>query len=88
MPDYATFGEMLLIGLSEANKFLEETHSEMRFKESTELGEDVYCIFSARKKNGKPKEGEPDWHVSQKINAVNASNNLYSVEFSDEAVYS
>lgn len=59
MPDYATFGEMLLIGLSEANKFLEETHSEMRFKESTELGEDVYCIFSARKKNGKPKEGEP-----------------------------
>ena len=59
MPDYATFGEMLLIGLSEANKFLEETPSSMRFKENIELGDEVYCIFSARKKNGKPKEGEP-----------------------------
>ena len=63
MPDFATFGEMLLIGLSEANKFLEETPSPMRFKESIELGDEVYCIFSARKKNGKPKEGEPGKYI-------------------------
>jgi len=50
---------MLLIGLGEANKILEDTPTDLRFKESIELGEDVYAIFSARKKNGKPKEGEP-----------------------------
>ena len=35
----------------------------MRFKESIELGDEVYCIFSARKKNGKPKEGEPGKYI-------------------------
>ena len=57
--DYAKFGEMLLIGLAEANRFLEDIQSEFRFKESIDLGEEVYDIYSAKKKNGKPKDGDP-----------------------------
>jgi len=63
VPDFATFGEMLLNGLSEANKFFEDMQSEMRFKENIDLGEEVYDIYSAKKKNGKPKDGDPNWDM-------------------------
>ena len=57
--DFATFGEMLLTGLMEANKRFEEMESEFRFVENVELGEEVYDVFMAKKKTGKPKDGEP-----------------------------
>ena len=59
MHDFATFGEMLLTGLSEANKRFEEMESEVRFIENVELGEEVYDVYMAKKKSGKPKDGEP-----------------------------
>ena len=63
--DYATFGEMLLSGLSEANKTFEEMESEYRFIENVDLGEEVFDVYMAKKKSGKPKDGEPskwNWH--------------------------
>ena len=59
MQDYYTFGELLLTGLHEANKLLEEMQSEARFVESVEGGEEVYDVYMAKKKTGKPKDGEP-----------------------------
>ena len=59
MQDFATFGEMLLTGLMEANKRFEEMESEFRFVENVDLGEEVYDVFMAKKKTGKPKDGEP-----------------------------
>ena len=59
MQDFATFGEMLLTGLIEANKRFEEMESEVRFIENVELGEEVYDVYMAKKKSGKPKDGEP-----------------------------
>ena len=50
---------MLLIGLAEANSFLEEMQSDFRFKEDLSLGEYVYDLYTAKKKNGKPKDGDP-----------------------------
>ena len=50
---------MLLTGLCEANKRFEEMQSEHRFVENVELGEDVYDVYMAKKKTGKPKDGEP-----------------------------
>jgi len=50
--DYETFGEMLLIGLQEANKIFEQMQSSIKFHERIDLGEEVYSIFSAKKKNG------------------------------------
>ncbi len=59
MQDYYTFGELLLTGLNEANKLFEEMQSETRFVESVEGGEEVYDVYMAKKKSGKPKDGEP-----------------------------
>lgn len=59
MCDFATFGEMLLSGLNEVNKRLEEMQSEVRFIENVDLGEEVYDVYMAKKKNGNPKDGEP-----------------------------
>ena len=50
---------MLLAGLNEANRHFEEIQSPWRFIESTELGEEVYDVYMAKKKSGKPKDGEP-----------------------------
>ena len=57
--DFATFGEMLLMGLTEANQRLEEMQSERRFIRNINLGEEVYDVYMAKKKTGKPKDGEP-----------------------------
>ena len=59
-----TFGEMLLTGISEANKRFEEMQSELRFTEREDLLDVVerdvlFEIFQAKKKNGNPKEEEP-----------------------------
>lgn len=59
MNDFATFGEMLLTGLQEANHHFEEMQSPWRFVENIELGEEVYDVYMAKKKSGKPKDGEP-----------------------------
>lgn len=59
MSDFATFGEMLLTGLNEVNQRLEEMQSEYRFIRNIELGEEVYDVYMAKKKSGKPKDGEP-----------------------------
>ena len=64
MQDFATFGEMLLIGLSEANRRFEEMQSDVRFIENVKLGEEVYDVYMAKKKSGKPKDGEPNWELS------------------------
>ena len=50
---------MLLIGLSEVNKRLEEMQSDIRFIESVENCDGIYDIFTAKKKSGKPKDEEP-----------------------------
>ena len=59
MNDFSTFGEMLLNGLMEANRRFEEAQSSRRFIENVELGEEVYDVYMAKKKSGKPKDGEP-----------------------------
>ena len=59
MQDYYTFGELLLTGLNEANKFFEDIQSDLRFLENVGLGEEVYDVYMAKKKTGKPKDGEP-----------------------------
>ena len=59
MNDFATFGEMLLIGLSEVNKRLEEMQSDIRFIETVDNCDGIYDIFTAKKKSGKPKDEEP-----------------------------
>jgi hypothetical protein len=61
--DFATFGEMLLMGLTEANLRLEEMQSDVRFTRNVELGEDVYDVYMAKKKSGKPKDGEPSKYI-------------------------
>jgi len=55
---------MLLTGLMEANKRFEEMESEFRFIENVELGEEVYDVYMAKKKSGKPKDGEPSKYKS------------------------
>ena len=57
--DFATFGEMLLTGLTEANQKFEEMQSEVRFIRDITLGEEVYDVYQAKKKSGKPKDEEP-----------------------------
>ena len=64
MCDFVTFGEMLLTGLSEANKRFEEMQSELRFTEREDLIEVaerdmLFEMFSTKKKTGKPKDEEP-----------------------------
>lgn len=59
MQDYYTFGELLLTGLNEANKLFEDIQSDLRFLENVDLGEEVYDVYMAKKKTGKPKDGEP-----------------------------
>ena len=50
---------MLLIGLSEVNKRLEEIQSDIRFIETVDNCDGIYDIFTAKKKSGKPKDEEP-----------------------------
>lgn len=50
---------MLLTGLAEVNKRLEEMQSEWRFIENVDLGEEVYDVYQAKKKSGKPKDDQP-----------------------------
>ena len=50
---------MLLKGLAEVNANLAEVPSDFRFKEDATLGEEVYDIMMAKKKNGKPKDDYP-----------------------------
>ena len=50
---------MLLIGLSEVNKRLEEMQSDIRFIEAVDNCDGIYDIFTAKKKSGKPKDEEP-----------------------------
>ena len=50
---------MLLIGLSEVNKRLEEVQSDIRFIEAVDNCDGIYDIFTAKKKSGKPKDEEP-----------------------------
>lgn len=64
MRDFATFGEMLLMGLTEANQRFEMMQSETRFIPNVNLGEDVYDVYMAKKKTGKPKDGEPSKSLS------------------------
>ena len=50
---------MLLMGLTEANQRFEEMQSEVRFVRDVSLGEEVYDVYQAKKKSGKPKDEEP-----------------------------
>lgn len=67
MHDFATFGEMLLSGIAEANRRFEEMQSEMRFLSNIDGGEDVYDVYMAKKKSGKPKDGEPSKFFCYKV---------------------
>ena len=51
------------MGLTEANLRLEEMQSDVRFTRNVELGEDVYDVYMAKKKSGKPKDGEPSKYI-------------------------
>ena len=68
---------MLLTGLMEANKRFEEMESEFRFVENVELGEEVYDVFMAKKKTGKPKDGEPSKYNT--LNQILQSETFQSV---------
>ena len=48
-----------MTGLNEANKLFEDIQSDLRFLENVDLGEEVYDVYMAKKKTGKPKDGEP-----------------------------
>ena len=50
---------MLLMGLTEANQKFEEMQSEVRVVQDVSLGEEVYDVYQAKKKSGKPKDEEP-----------------------------
>ena len=50
---------MLLTGLCEVNKRLEEIQSDIRFIEAVDNCDGIYDIFTAKKKSGKPKDEEP-----------------------------
>ena len=50
---------MLLMGLTEANQRFEEMQSQVRFIRDVSLGEEVYDVYQAKKKSGKPKDEEP-----------------------------
>lgn len=86
--DFATFGEMLLSGLNEVNKRLEEMQSEVRFIENVDLGEEVYDVYMAKKKNGNPKDGEPNWELNQKVKEAGVSDNLFTVVYTTQAIQS
>ena len=49
----------MLMGLTEANQRFEEMQSEVRFVRDVSLGEEVYDVYQAKKKSGKPKDEEP-----------------------------
>lgn len=84
--DFATFGEMLLSGIAEANRRFEEMQSEMRFLSNIDGGEDVYDVYMAKKKSGKPKDGEPNWELNQKVNSAGVQDNLFTVVYTSLAV--
>lgn len=58
---------MLLSGIAEANRRFEEMQSEMRFLSNIDGGEDVYDVYMAKKKSGKPKDGEPSKSICYKV---------------------
>ena len=88
MNDFATFGEMLLTGITEVNARLEEMQSEVRFTENVELGEEVYDVFMAKKKSGKPKDEEPNWELTQKVKEAGVADNLFTVYYTSKAIVS
>ena len=47
------------MGLTEANQRFDEMQSEVRFIRDVSLGEEVYDVYQAKKKSGKPKDEEP-----------------------------
>ena len=47
---------MLLTGISEVNRLFEENQLESRFIENVDVGEEVYDVYMAKKKSGKPKD--------------------------------
>ena len=57
--DFATFGETLLLGIQEVNKYFAEIESDQRLIQNIDLGEEVYDIYMAKKKSGKPKDEDP-----------------------------
>ena len=59
------------MGLTEANQRFEEMQSDVRFTKNIELGEDVYDVYMAKKKSGKPKDGEPSKSSSNLNNFTN-----------------
>jgi len=75
--DFATFGEMLLSGIAEANRRFEEMQSEMRFLSNIDGGEDVYDVYMAKKKSGKPKDGEPSKSICYKVACLFVCINLF-----------
>ncbi len=64
---------MLLTGLAEANNRFEEMQSEIRFVENIAGGEDVYDVYLAKKKSGKPKDGEPSKYFPTSLTLFNHS---------------
>ena len=57
--DHLNFGEMLMRFLKEANENFKEIQSKYRFDEDISGGDDVYAVYMAKKKTGKPKDDYP-----------------------------
>ena len=58
----------------------------MRFTENIELGEEVYDVFMAKKKSGKPKDEEPNWELTQKVKEAGVADNLFTVYYTPKAI--
>ena len=64
MPEKTTTLEkMLSIAITEINDILEEINSNFRFTTDMSQGEEVYDIYMAKKRNGKPKEDYPSKYI-------------------------
>ena len=70
MHDFATFGETLLLGIQEVNKYFAEIESDQRLIQNIDLGEEVYDIYMAKKKSGKPKDEDPSKWMNVNTNQV------------------
>ena len=57
--DHNKIGEMLLKAISEINEALQDLGIPFKFTDENHESDEVYDIYMAKKKNGKPKDDYP-----------------------------
>lgn len=62
---------MLEQAISEVNQILNETDSKFKFTCDTTLGEEVYDVYMAKKRNGKPKQDYPNFEPQMLVQNAN-----------------